>query len=704
MKSDLQLKARDKLVQKMTRDGAVEENLGAKTQKKISRRIAEESLGKETLAEEKVEPGKGAENPTSRFQAYKKQIVYRATKTTESNLQETTEKEARPHSTQFIRDSTGSGNAKAEKTLKTDPVHKHKLHKKQTQQFSKKQKLHFEEAVGERLAEVAKAEIRNKDAENSDENVAVEAVQGSETAVEHGVKEYSRHKNRTAYKKQKQKASHLLHEEPVTKRSNSATFRESRQNNPYFYGKSSFQSKRLKNRPVQAEAGSIRMENRKSGSSALYMESRASKGKYEPVNVQVQKKAQAKLNRKNRLKKDYAAAFRANTSESRYTPKTMVSGVAKAIGQTGGKLKDFLTEIISRKKSVVAIAVAVGIAVISMFSGMSQVGAIVAQSGRAFVESTYLSSDDDIKNADVDYEAKEERLQEQIDHIESDYPGYDEYRYQVDEISHDPYALTSYLTAKFGNYKRGDVAEELDSLFQQQYTLSLEESMEIRTRTETRTETHTDPVTGETETEEYEVEVEYEYWILTVTLTNKGVDAIVRDKLGDNQKMYYSAYLSTKGNRSYLFGTDTPSGNVSGGGMSYDVPPEALEDEAFARMLAEGEKYLGRAYVWGGSNPTTGFDCSGFICWIINHSGNGWNVGRTTAEGLRSACTYVSPSEAKPGDLIFFQGTYNTTGASHVGLYVGNGVMLHCGNPIQYSSINSAYWQQHFMSFGRIHG
>lgn len=634
MKSDLQLKAQDKLMQKMTRDGAVEENLGAKTKKKISRRIAEESLGKE----------------------------------------------ARPHSTQFIRDSTGSGNAKAEKTLKTDPVHKHKLHKKQTQQFSKKQKLHFTEDAGEKLPEVTKAEIRNKAAENSDENAAVEAAQGSETAVEHGVKAYSRHKKRTAYKKQKKKASHLLYEESETERSNSATFRENRQNDSYFYGKSRLQPKRLKNRPVQAEFGSIRMENRKSGTSALYMESRASKGKAEFVSVQAQKKPQAKLNQKKRLKKDYASAFRANASESRHSTKTMVFGAEKAIGQTGGKLKDFLIEIVSQKKSVVAIVVAAGIAVISMFSGMSQVGAIVAQSGRAFVESTYLSSDDDIKNADADYEKKEKQLQDQIDHIESDYSGYDEYRYQVDEISHDPYALASYLTAKFGNYKRGDVAAELDALFQQQYTLSLEESMEIRTRTETRTETYTDPETGETETEEYEVEVEYEYWILTITLTNKGVDAIVQDKLGDNQKMYYSAYLSTKGNRSYLFGTDTPSGNVAGGGMSYDVPPEALEDEAFARMLAEGEKYLGRAYVWGGSNPTTGFDCSGFICWIINHSGNGWNVGRTTAEGLRSACTYVSPSEAKPGDLIFFQGTYNTTGASHVGLYVGNGVMLHCGN------------------------
>lgn len=705
MKSDLQLKARDKLVQKMTRDGAVEENLGAKTQKKISRRIAEESLEKETVGEEEMELGKSAEKPASRFRAYKKQMVYRAAgKPSEFNLQETTTKEARPHSTQFIRDSTGFGNTEPEKAMKADMAHKHKLHKKQTQQSSKKQKLHFAENSGEKLSEIAEAEIRNKAAENRDDNAAVEAVQSSEAAAWHGVKAYSRNKKRTAYKKQKQKASHLLHEESEAGRSNSATFRENRKNSPVFYGKSRLQSKRLKNRPVQAESGNIRMENRKSGSAALYMESRVSKGKAEHVSVQAKKKAQAKLNRKNRLKKDYAAAFRANTSEDRYSTKTMVSGAAKAIGQTGGKLKDFLTEIISQKRSVIAIVVAAGIVLVSMFSGMSQVGAIVAQSGRAFVESTYLSSDDDIKNADADYEAKEEQLKNQIDHIESDYPGYDEYRYQVDEISHDPYALASYLTAKFGNYKRGDVAAELDTLFQQQYTLSLEKSMEIRTRTETRTETHTDPVTGETETEEYEVEVEYEYWILTVTLTNKGVDAIVQDKLGDNQKLYYSAYLSTKGNRSYLFGTDTPSGNVASGGMSYDVPPEALEDEAFARMLAEGEKYLGRAYVWGGSNPTTGFDCSGFICWVINHSGNGWNVGRTTAEGLRSACTYVSPSEAKPGDLIFLQGTYNTAGASHVGLYVGNGVMLHCGNPIQYSSINSAYWQQHFMSFGRIHG
>lgn len=283
MKSDLQLKARDKLVQKMTRDGVVEENLGAKTQKKISRRIAEESLEKETVGDEEMELGKGAEKPVSRFQAYKKQMVYRsADKLSETKLQETAKKEARPHSTPFIRDSTGSANVKAEKVVKVETAHKHKLHKKQTQQFSKKQKLHFAENSGEKLSEIAEAEIRNKAAENRDDNAAVEAVQGSETTVEHGVKVYSRHKKRTAYKKQKQKVSHLLHEE--TEKGASSPLYESRQKGSVQYGKSRLQGKRLKDKPVQA-----------------------------------QKKAQAKLNQKNRLKKDYAAAFRANTSENRYS-------------------------------------------------------------------------------------------------------------------------------------------------------------------------------------------------------------------------------------------------------------------------------------------------------------------------------------------------------------------------------------------------
>ena len=218
--------------------------------------------------------------------------------------------------------------------------------------------------------------------------------------------------------------------------------------------------------------------------------------------------------------------------------------------------------------------------------------------------------------------------------------------------------------------------------------------MEIRTRTVIVT----DPETGE----ESEEEETYKWYVLNVRLVNKGMDAIARAELPEKQLFLYDTYQSAKGNRSYLFGEHPGPGNVAGGGLNYDIPPEALEDAAFARMINEAEKYLGKAYVWGGSSPETGFDCSGFVSWVINHSGNGWNVGRQTANGLMSSCTYVSAADAKPGDLIFFEKTYNTAGASHVGIYVGDGMMLHCGNPIQYTSIESNYWKQHFLSFGRI--
>ena len=209
---------------------------------------------------------------------------------------------------------------------------------------------------------------------------------------------------------------------------------------------------------------------------------------------------------------------------------------------------------------------------------------------------------------------------------------------------------------------------------------------------------------GEVTTEEYEyeVEVEYEYNILNIQVTNKGLDAIAYASLNDDQKRHYQIYQASLGNRSYLFGDRILVGNVAGGGMSYDIPPEALTDERFANMIHEAEKYLGYPYVWGGASPSTSFDCSGFVSWVINHCGNGWNYGRLTADGLRGICTYVSPGDAKPGDLIFFQGTYNTTGASHVGIYVGNSMMIHCGDPITYANINTVYWQSHFYTYGRL--
>ena len=189
--------------------------------------------------------------------------------------------------------------------------------------------------------------------------------------------------------------------------------------------------------------------------------------------------------------------------------------------------------------------------------------------------------------------------------------------------------------------------------------------------------------------------------ILYVTLTNGSFDAVARANLNAEQLIIYNALNTTYGNRNYLWDVNNVTSGSGGNGMSYEIPPEALQDEEFARMIREAEKYLGVPYVWGGYSPS-GFDCSGFVSYVLNHCGNGWNYGRLTAEGLRGVCTYVSPGEAKPGDLIFFQGTYNTSGASHVGIYVGNNMMIHCGDPIHYSNISTSYWQQHFMCFGRL--
>ena len=316
----------------------------------------------------------------------------------------------------------------------------------------------------------------------------------------------------------------------------------------------------------------------------------------------------------------------------------------------------------------------------------------------------------------------EKKLDEQIRQMESTHPGYDEYRYQLDEIGHDPYQLISHLTAVYEQFTRGQVKTVIKSLFEQQYLLKVWETIEIRTRMETRVGIRpTIDAFGNVgmETYTYQEEVEYEYKILNVLLKNKGFDTIARKNMDRKQTGRYDAYNLTYGNRPELFGAGSPTysggttgsigsggsggtGGSSGGGFRYDIPEEALSDEKFARMIAEAEKYLGMPYVWGGSSPSASFDCSGFVCWVINNCGNGWNVGRTTANGLRGKCSYVSPANAQPGDLIFFEKTYNTVGASHVGIYVGNGMMIHCGDPISYTSINSTYWQNHFLGFGRI--
>ena len=404
---------------------------------------------------------------------------------------------------------------------------------------------------------------------------------------------------------------------------------------------------------------------------------------------------------KHNIKKEYAAARAGKGGKATAKGAEKTAKGAKNLTQ---KITDFC---VSHKTALLWV-LAIGL-LFMVISGMFSACSTMFQGGTQVVLGTsFTAEDEDILGVDEDYTALENDLRSQVDNIESTHPGYDEYRYALDEIGHNPYELAAYLTVVFEDYTREEVQATLQQLFEQQYELILEEEVEIRTRTETRTgtRTHTDPETGETweEEYEYEVEVEYEYYILNVTLRNYGLGSVIRSSgLSADQLERYEVLLETLGNRSYLFGEDVSSAPGSGGEYTdYDIPGEALTDTAFANMIREAEKYLGYPYVWGGSSPSTSFDCSGFVSWVINNCGNGWSVGRQTANGLKNLCDIIPPSEAKPGDLIFFQGTYNTSGASHVGIYVGNGMMIHCGDPISYASIQTNYWQQHFYCFGRI--
>lgn len=312
---------------------------------------------------------------------------------------------------------------------------------------------------------------------------------------------------------------------------------------------------------------------------------------------------------------------------------------------------------------------------------------------------SYTAEDEDILGAEEDYCLLEEKLMAEIEAIPASHPGYDEYNFDLDPINHDPYGLAAMLTAIHEAYTRGEVQGTMTAIFDMQYELILTETIEIRTRTETRTDI--DPATGETYT--YEVEVEYEWKILNITLINYGIDFVAVNMLSGDDLERYQILQETQGNRPELFGGVSVGYGSDGSGeagIDYEVPAEALSDPEFAAMLEEAEKYLGTPYVWGGSSPETGFDCSGYVCWVLNQSG--WDVGRTTANGLWQQSAKVSEHEAKPGDLVFFQGTYDTPGASHVGLYVGDGMMISAGDPIKYSNIHSSYWDDHLLGFGRI--
>ena len=396
----------------------------------------------------------------------------------------------------------------------------------------------------------------------------------------------------------------------------------------------------------------------------------------------------SRLWQKQHIKREYAKAARAAGRGAAGSAKTTASAARKA----AEKGKQAASLVARHWKGALLIG-GVGLLLMLIMGGLQSCTAMFGSAGTGLAATSYLSEDSDMLGAEDAYAGMEADLQHELDNYESLHPGYDEYRFDLDEISHDPYVLTSILSALHGGaFTLDEVQGDLAMLFEQQYTLTQTIETEIRYRTETRTDS---------EGNEYEVEVPYTYYICNVTLTNNDLSHLPVYLMDEEQLSLYAAYMQTLGNRPDLFPTGSyPHASTVKEPTYYEIPPEALEDETFAAMIAEADKYVGYPYVWGGSSPSTSFDCSGFISWVLNQSG--WSVGRQTAQGLYNLCTPVTAGQAKPGDLVFFVGTYDTPGVSHVGLYVGNSVMLHCGDPISYTNLNSSYWQSHLFCYGRL--
>ena len=414
------------------------------------------------------------------------------------------------------------------------------------------------------------------------------------------------------------------------------------------------------------------------------------------------KKQRTNMNKhyqKQNIKKEYAAARKAGSQ----TASTATKNTGKKVGE---KAADKVKEFIANNKKVF-IWIGVGLLILVLLAaGISSCTAMFSSTGSAIITSSYLSEDEAMLGAEEQYLQMEAELQDKLDNFESYYPGYDEYNFDLDDIEHDPYVLISILSALHeAEFTLDEVQSTLQVLFDKQYILTTEEIVEVRYRTETRvgSYTTTDPETGATTTHyyTYEVEVPYNYYIMNVTLENFNLSHVPVYIMSQDQLSMYATYMSVVGNREDLF-PDSPYVDkyISDPPDEYTVNAAYLEDETFATLIEEAEKYLNYPYVWGGSNPSTSFDCSGFVSYVLTNSGL-VNTGRLGAQGLYNVCTPVSRANAQPGDLVFFVGTYDTPGVSHVGIYVGDGVMLHCGDPIQYSSINTSYWQSHFYAFGR---
>lgn len=383
-------------------------------------------------------------------------------------------------------------------------------------------------------------------------------------------------------------------------------------------------------------------------------------------NPQLKKSALKKFQQKQRIKKQYQKAKRAEQSAK----------AAKKTAQNTERATRRFVAFVWRHKIVFGVILIIALLVAWLGTVLSSCSVMLTTGTNSIMVSSYFAEDEDIYAAEEYYTGLEQDLQDKINRIESDYSGYDEYKYNMAQVGHNPYELVSYLTAVYQDFKFNDIKGALDTLFNSQYHLRITETTEQRTDGDGNA---------------------YDYKILNVTLTN---DGFTQALTADQRELYY-IYLESKGNRDYLFADDIYANESDG--PSYTIPGEALTDETFRRLITEAEKYLGFPYVWGGSTPATSFDCSGFVCWVFSNSGV-YPLSRTTAQGIYNQCVRISPQEAKPGDLIFFKGTYATSEVSHIGIFVGDGMMIHAGNPIQYTSVNTNYWQSHFFAYGRLGG
>ena len=671
--ADKRFRGRDKIVQKMTKDGLVEENL----------RTGETKSAVEEEPPKQEDSEKDAAESAEETPVVEEDVCMDAEDGEEEKPRRSTAKQ----STEYYKAHQEDGKAKEKDASPVDEDAEPAPKKKGRLSFDDEQQGGLVRGAGLGIKKVAKKGVdtatgfaHNKVHQVEKENSGVESAHKSEETLE-GL--YRFFKGR---KKTREKSARAEKKVTAEKKSSRLKFSENEGGTAEEAAEMPLKKKPPQPPPTDAEGEAVKIVG-------------------------------SKFYQKKQYKDAYVAAKRGQKAGS-----TASKQAVTAANMLAEKAKAAVQEIVVQNKTLWAGLGIAALMLMLIMGAFSSCSAAIQGTGSTFIGTTYPSKDADMKGAEEDYLELERKLDEQIRQMESTHPGYDEYRYQLDEIGHDPYQLISHLTAVYEQFTRGQMKTVIKSLFEQQYLLKVWETIEIRTRMETRVGIRpTIDAFGNVsmETYTYQEEVEYEYKILNVLLKNKGFDTIARKNMDRKQTGRYDAYNLTYGNRPELFGAGSPTysggttgsigtggsggtGGNSGGGFQYDIPEEALSDEKFAKMIAEAEKYLGMPYVWGGSSPSTSFDCSGFVCWVINNCGNGWNVGRTTANGLRGKCSYVSPADAKPGDLIFFEKTYNTVGASHVGIYVGNGMMIHCGDPISYTSINSTYWQNHFLGFGRI--